>query len=111
VRPSSAKAKGRRLQQSVRDLLLASAPELEQDDIRSTSMGAGGEDLLFSPAARRVYPFSIEAKNQENLNVWAALKQAEENAGTHVPLLCFKRNGTEIYAALKLQDLLKLLKR
>jgi hypothetical protein len=59
MKPRSAKAKGRRFQQEVRDALLSNFPFLEPDDIRSTSMGASGEDILLSPAARRVYPYSI----------------------------------------------------
>lgn len=69
-------------------------------------MGASGVDIQLSPAARKVYPFSIEVKCQEALNIWAALEQAEENKGSHTPLLCFKRNRTEIYVALKLEDFL-----
>ncbi|HEY0110194.1 MAG TPA: hypothetical protein VGB67_11230, partial [Fibrella sp.] len=80
MRPSSAKAKGRRLQQWVRDTLLRFAPVLTVDDIRSTSMGAGGEDLLLSSAARSLYPYSIECKNVEALNIWNAIKQSEETA-------------------------------
>ena len=46
MKTRSAKQKGRRLQQNVRDLLLEALSEyLEEDDIRSTSMGAPGEDL------------------------------------------------------------------
>ena len=44
-------------------MLLALAPSLEPDDIKSTSMGAGGEDVQLSPAARAVYPIQIECKN------------------------------------------------
>ena len=57
-------------------------------------MGQSGEDLQFSPAARRVYPLSIEAKNQENLNWWKALDQAKANApdGTE-PTVVGKKNG------------------
>ena len=47
MKTRSAKQKGRRLQQNVRDLLLEALSEyLEEDDIRSTSMGAPGEDLF-----------------------------------------------------------------
>ena len=73
MKTSSAKAKGRRLQQKVRDLLLETFTELEPDDIRSTSMGVSGEDLQLSPAARKLIPFAIECKNQEKLNVWDSL--------------------------------------
>ena len=111
MRPASAKAKGRRLQQELRDRILAVFPELHPDDVRSTSMGAGGEDLLLSPAARAVFPFASECKNQEALSIWSALAQAEANAGPYFPLLVFKRNRSRTYVALRLDDLLALLKR
>jgi hypothetical protein len=72
-------------------------------------MGASGEDLLFSPAARRVYPISVEVKNQERLGIWDALEQAEENSGEHQAVLFFKRNRTKFYAALDAEYLVELL--
>lgn len=110
MRPQSAKAKGRRLQQHVRDKLLEAAPQLQPDDIRSTSMGAPGEDLLLSPTAREVYPFAIECKAQEALSIWAALAQAESNAAGYTPLLAFKRNRSQTYVALEFEAFLKLLR-
>jgi hypothetical protein len=106
MKPQSAKAKGRNLQKTVRDELLKRAPQLEPDDIRSTGMGQSGVDIQLSPAARKVFPFSIECKAQEALNIWAALAQAEENKGSFTPLLAFKRNRSEIYVALKFEDFL-----
>ena len=65
MRPSSAKAKGRRLQQQIVSDLFKVFPELSEGDLRSTSMGAGGEDIQASPFARSaINSFSIEAKNQ-----------------------------------------------
>lgn len=110
MKPSSAKNKGRTLQKAVRDALLKKAPTLTENDIRSTSMGASGVDILLSEAAMKVYPFAIECKAQESLNIWAALLQAEENKGNLTPLLCFKRNRTDIYVALKLEDFLGIIK-
>lgn len=108
---SSAKAKGRRLQQAVRDGILAKFPELKPGDVRSTSMGASGEDLLLSPRALELFPFAVECKNQEALNIWKALEQAQEHAVEGArPLLVFKRNQSDMYAALKFDDLLELLK-
>lgn len=92
MKSASAKSKGRNLQKWVRDLLLSLSSNLEPDDIRSTSMGASGEDIQFSPAARRVFPVSIECKNVEKLNVWDAYDQAVENAGNHEPVVVFKKN-------------------
>ena len=92
MKPQSAKQKGRKFQQDVRDMLLENEPEPEPDDIRSTSMGCGGEDLQFSHAARRRYPLSIECKNQETLSVWKAYEQAQANCGSHEPVLFMKKN-------------------
>jgi hypothetical protein len=92
MKPQSAKQKGRKFQQDVRDKLLENAPELEPDDIRSTSMGCGGEDLQLSPAARRRYNISVECKNQESLSVWKAYEQAQANCGKSEPVLFMKKN-------------------
>lgn len=100
MRPQSAKNKGRKLQQYVRDILLAFAKSLEIDDIRSTAMGAGGEDVQLSPAARKIYPWSIECKNVEKLNIWKAIEQTEANCKGHTPMVVFKKNSKRAYIAL-----------
>jgi hypothetical protein len=83
--------------------------QLEEDDVRSTTMGDSGEDVLLSPAARKLFPFSVECKNQEKLNIWSSLEQAKTNAGKHTPLLVFKRNRSKTYVALEIDNLLDLL--
>ena len=80
MKTSSAKAKGRKLQQWMRNLLIEKL-EVHPEDIESRSMGAGGEDLIMARAAREKFPMSIECKNQEKVNVWEAYKQAEDNSG------------------------------
>ena len=109
MKSRSAKNKGKRLQNKVRDLILEKFDTLEDDDVRSTTMGDSGEDVLLSPAARKLFPFSIECKNQEKLNIWSSLEQAENNSGSHTPLLIFKRNITKTYAVLEFERLLELL--
>ena len=110
MKPRSAKNKGKRLQNKVRDLILEKFnSKLEPDDVRSITMGDSGEDILLSPAARRLFPFSVECKNQEKLNIWDALDQAEGNCGKHTPLVIFKRNRSKTYAVLEFKELLKLL--
>lgn len=106
----SAKAKGRKLQNKIRDVILKLFPSLEADDVKVALMGESGCDLKLSPAARKVFAYSVECKNQEKLAIWSALKQAEENAvaGTS-PLLVFARNRTEPYVALRLIDFVRLL--
>ena len=63
MKPRSAKNKGRRLQNFVRDLLRKTFPKLEDDDIKSQTMGMPGEDIVLSPAAKRAIPYSFECKN------------------------------------------------
>ena len=110
MKPRSAKNKGKRLQNKIRDLILEKFNNiLEQDDVRSITMGDSGEDILLSPVARRLFPFSVECKAQESLSIWSALQQAESNAGKHIPLLVFKRNRSKTYAVLEFKELLKLL--
>ena len=110
MKPRSAKNKGKRLQNKVRDLILEKFnSKLEQDDVRSITMGDSGEDILLSPAARRLFPFSVECKSQEKLSIWSSLEQAEDNSGDHIPLLIFKRNRSKTYAVLEFDELLKLL--
>ena len=109
MKPRSAKNKGKRLQNKVRDIILEKFDSLEPDDVRSITMGDSGEDILLSPAARRLFPFSVECKAQESLSIWSALQQAESNAGKHIPLLVFKRNRSKTYAVLEFKELLKLL--
>ena len=91
MKPSSAKAKGRNLQKWVRDQLIEQL-EIHPEDIESRSMGAGGEDLIMARAAREKFPFSLECKNVEKLNVWEAYEQAKVNCGPYEPLVVMKKN-------------------
>jgi len=92
MKTQSAKAKGRRLQQWFRDLLIENLG-VHPEDIESRSMGAGGEDLIMARAARSKFPYSIECKNVEKLNVWDAYSQASENSGNYEPIVVMKKNG------------------
>jgi hypothetical protein len=92
MRPQSAKAKGRRLQQWVRDKLIEML-DVHPEDIESRSMGAGGEDLIMARAARSKFPHSIECKNVEKLNIWEAYEQASANCGDYEPIVIMKKNG------------------
>ena len=111
MKTSSRKSKGRRLQNKIRDLLLEHfSDELENDDIRCAIMGESGEDLKLSPAARKLIPYSFECKNQEKLNIWDSLEQAEKNSDGYDPVLIFKRNRSKTYVVLEISDFLGLLK-
>ncbi len=92
MRPQSAKAKGRRLQQWVREKLIECL-DIHPEDIEARSMGAGGEDLIMARAARQKFPHSIECKNVEKLNIWDAYEQASANCGDYEPIVVIKKNG------------------
>lgn len=109
MKPSSAKAKGRNLQKYVRDKLIEYF-DLKPDDVRSTSMGAGGEDILLSSYARLRFPFSIECKNLARHAVYQYYWQALDNAGGHTPLVVIKQNNAKPLAVLDLEDFLKIVK-
>jgi hypothetical protein len=79
MKTQSAKAKGRKLQQWFRDRLI-DVLEIHEEDIESRSMGAGGEDLIMARAAREKFPYSVECKNQEKINIWESYKQADMNS-------------------------------
>ena len=110
MKTRSAKSKGRRLQNQVKDILLEAFTELEPDDIRTAIMGETGEDIKLSPAARKQIPFSFECKNQEKINIWSSLEQAEENSGDSKPVLIFKRNRSKTYAVLEIEYFISLIK-
>ena len=95
MKTRSAKNKGKRLQNTVRDVLLETFDTLEPDDIKSAIMGDSGEDIQLSPAARKLIPYSIECKNQEAVNVWKSYEQAAENSGKYEPVVVIKRNKSK----------------
>ena len=110
MKPSSAKAKGRIHQQYVRDLILRLNPELTKDDVRSTSMGAGGEDIQLSSAARRWFPFQIECKSKAAYSVYGDYEQACSHGG-HEPLLIIKANHKKPLAIVDAEYFAKLVRR
>lgn len=107
MKPQSAKAKGRKLQQQFRDLLIEQL-QIHPEDIESRSMGAGGEDLIMARAAREKFPYSIECKNVEKLNVWEAYKQASENSKNYEPIVVMKRNNSKTLVVLDAEKFVKL---
>jgi hypothetical protein len=94
MKTSSAKQKGRKLQQWMRDLLIKKL-DVHPEDIESRSMGSQGEDLIMARAAREKFPLSIECKNQESVNVWKSYEQAAENSGEYEPIVVIKRNKSK----------------
>ena len=109
LKPRSCKAKGASGQKEIQNMILALFPELEPDDVRSTSMGAPGEDLLLSPAARRLIPFNIEVKRRKKISFCRWMDQAVTH-GKHKPVCFFREDNKEWFACIKARDLLDLLR-
>ena len=105
LKPASAKNKGRAAQKWLRLRVLGLmqydiGKHVPTDHVRSTSMGAFGEDLLLSPKAREYFPFAPECKNTEKVGFWPTVDQAEANAGKHIPLILFMKNRTKPWIAI-----------
>jgi hypothetical protein len=94
VRPSSAKAKGRKLQQWFASKMVAILG-LDSEDLESRPMGSQGEDIIMGKQSRDKFPYSIECKNQEAVNLWKAYEQAQSNCGKYEPLVVLKRNRSK----------------
>ena len=110
MKTQSAKAKGRKLQQWVRDQLIEQL-DVHPEDIESRSMGAGGEDLIMARAARQKFPFSIECKNVEKLNVWEAYEQASSNCNDYEPVVVMKKNQKKPLVVIDADYFISLVKR
>lgn len=111
VKPQSAKAKGRRLQQWVIDRLVEHL-DIDPEDIENRSMGAGGEDVIMAKAARQLFPWSLECKNVEKLNVWTAYEQASRNSpAKYEPIVVMKKNNKKPLVVVDAETFIKLHKK
>lgn len=112
MKPASCKAKGRALQnhiaKRIRELFA-----LSENDVKPAVMGESGIDIKLSDAARSVFPYAIEAKNVEKLNVWQAWEQAEQNAKKEAlePMLIIKKNGKNPLMVLEMEEGLTLIRK
>jgi hypothetical protein len=84
IKTSSAKAKGRDLQQwvcrAIADMIqIPYNQQNDQCEIHSREMGQAGIDIILRGEAIRKFPYSVECKNSEGINVKEALHQAQTN--------------------------------
>lgn len=106
MKPQSAKQKGRKLQQWVVDKLVKIL-KAHPEDLESRPMGSNGEDIIMARAARQLFPYSIECKNQERVNIWNSYEQAKSNCGKYEPLLIIKKNNTKPLAVVDAEYFIK----
>ena len=105
----SAKAKGRVLQNLVRDRLHELFPKLTKD-IQSQTMGMKGMDIVLTPRARQVIPYAFECKNVERFDLWKTWEQAEDNSDNLDPVVIVKKNKKKPKVVIDLELFLKLIK-
>ena len=112
MKTRSRKAKGRRLQNWVRDELLSLFTNLSDDDIYCAIMGESGADVKFSLNAQKILPFSIECKNKETFKgMYDIIKQAQGNSKkTQLPLGIIKMNNFEPLAILNARFFFKIVR-
>ena len=110
MKTASAKAKGRRLQNLVRDKIrqLLQPWGIEDDDVKGAPMGQSGVDVLLSPRAKKLLPVAIECKNQARMAIYKLWEQAERNKVSCEPVLVIKANNKPVLAVVELDHYLAL---
>ena len=95
----SRKAKGRKLQNWVRDEFLARFKQFT--------------DVKFSPLAQETLPYSIECKNKETFKgIYDIMEQAKSNTKVnHTPVGVIKMNNCEPLAIVNAKHFLDLIKK
>lgn len=112
MKPSSAKQKGRKHQQWVRDLILRLWDEIHEDDVKSTSMGCPGEDITMSNSARQLVPVSIECKSLAKFAGYTILDQAIANAPSNIePIGVIRANNRRPVVLVDAEYFFNLLRR
>lgn len=110
MKTQSAKAKGRKLQQWTRDQILSVYTHLEEDDVRSTSMGVSGSDVQLSPLARKSFSYDVECKSLARVGVYRYIDQCN-NRGDACPLVIVKENRRKPLAVVDAEHFFDLLRK
>ena len=115
MKTSSAKAKGRKLQNWVKSKLIElytarkiHVLEYLDEHIKAAVMGERGEDVRISGGLRSYFPFSIECKNQEKFKgIYKIFNQARSHNEEYEPLVFIKMNGKKPLVILDAESFMK----
>ena len=110
MKPSSAKAKGRNFQNKVRKMIMDHL-DINEHDIKTAVMGESGMDIKLSSAGREKFPYAVECKKVEKINIWKCFEQYCENSEDLTPLLIFSKNNSKVLVCFEFKDLLDLLRK
>jgi hypothetical protein len=113
MKTSSCKAKGRKLQQKIRDMYreLGKGLQLEDGDIESRGMGQQGTDIIFSPKALYVFDHDIECKKHKAVSVPKLFEEhyKKYKDNNHLKLLFHENDRSEALVTMRASDFLALL--
>lgn len=98
-----------KLQLWLKNQILQRANHLESEDIVSRTAGVMGEDLIFSPLARKYIPFTTECKSNARFAIYTPLEQAENREKRWPPLLCIKGNHKRPLIVVYAEDFLDVI--
>ena len=114
MRPQSAKAKGRRLQQWVGKQIskLIDRPFGPDEEIASREMSQSGTDIRLVGKAKKLFKYDIECKNCEKWSIFKWIEQAKSNTDKGRDwLIVAKRNRMDPVVMMDWKAFVKLFKR
>ena len=75
-------------------------------------MGCGGEDVQLSPAARKLFPYSVECKSFKRFAIYKVMDQASENCPKGAePLVIIKGDRQKPLAIVDAEHFFQLTKK
>jgi len=111
MKQKSRKAKGRRLQNYVRDRILKTFPHLKTKDVQCVENYAPGPDIILSKVALKLCPYQWEIKNQEKMKtIYDFYKQASKNCLKSEPVVVMKMNTRDPLVVIDFDHFLELIK-
>jgi len=114
MKTSSAKAKGRKLQQWVASQIskVTGIPWGKDELIASREMGQTGVDIRLIGEALEKFPFSVECKRCEKLSIQSWIKQAKENKLPNTDwLLIFRRSNEKAMIVMEAERFFMMIDR
>jgi hypothetical protein len=110
MKQKSRTAKGRYLQNIVKDKIIELYPVLTKKDIRTSMVGENNADIkLLSHTAKKLFPYSVECKNRNEFKgVYNGIRQAIKHSPRE-PVLVIKMNREKPLAIIDLDHFFKLL--
>ena len=110
MKNNSRQAKGRYLQNIVRDRIVKLYPVLTKKDIRTSTVGENGADVkLLTHTAKKLFPYSVETKNMKSYKlVYQAFSQAKRHSNME-PLLVLKGHKEKPVVILDMEHFFKII--